>query len=308
MLSPVDCVDVYSMVAQDFSTPANATTMRVQDMGDPGTPELAGEIANPVTWDVGRFSGFEAPPEAQRGYRDVVGTSAFQLKCSEAGFFINTATFSHAVALQGEGPNVSLGRALDPPAPAFHDSTALVIEANVRAPWVQSQGVPVGEGTAQLGLSIYFQDRTSGVVVAVTMGLFDNRPAGVNGSGVEGWGNDTHIAFSSSPLAAFDALGRPVRFVTVGASSAQMQYVQPWPESRHFVAIVTPTNMAAALATLKEQVPSLSPRPTDYVVLSFGFGGEVIAGTGNEHNVSFGASVSDLVLREIPATSVGAPS
>jgi hypothetical protein len=299
-LSDADCVTAANMVAESDAAPVNATYMRVQSMGDPGTAELAGEITNVVTWNVGAFTGLDAPAAMQRGFRDQgppAPESAFQLSCDSAGFFIDTSRFSHTVALVGQGPNVSIARTLSPPIPAFSGGASLLVEADIRVPWMQSQAAPVFEGTAQLGFFVYLQDRRSGTVVAQLASVYDNRPPGVDGSGVEGLGSDGFTAFISSPLAPFDGLGRSVRFVT---SLPQMQYVDTWVDSRHFSVVVTPANFAAALAQLRQTLPALSADPSDYSVTLVGVGGEVIAGTGNEHNVSLGASASGLVLRELP--------
>src|SRR5258706_14678720 len=96
------CADAANIIREEAPAPANATYLRVQHMGDPGTPEWLGEIANTITWDVGALTGLHAPPSAQRGYRDAGppgAASAFQLQCESAGFLINTRTFSHAFPL-----------------------------------------------------------------------------------------------------------------------------------------------------------------------------------------------------------------
>ena len=53
MLSPPDCVDAANFVSGFNAAPRNATYMRVQHVGDPGTAELEGAVANVVTWNVG---------------------------------------------------------------------------------------------------------------------------------------------------------------------------------------------------------------------------------------------------------------
>jgi hypothetical protein len=118
-LSPPDCADASRIIAEDAPAPVNETYARVQHIGDPGTEELAGEIANPVTWDVGAVSGLHvrSPAASQRGFRDIglpVGTSAFQMECGAAGFLINSWQFAHAAPLFGEGPSVSIARDLSP--------------------------------------------------------------------------------------------------------------------------------------------------------------------------------------------------
>lgn len=213
--SAPDCVGISSFVVQYEPAPFNRTYMRVQHMGDPDSLELHFQVSQPVTWDVGTYTGLVVSAASQRGYRDAPGYSAFQLHCAEAGFFVNTASFSHAAPLVGQGPNVSVARDLDPPLAAFAQGAGLLVEADVRVPWAQAAFTPVTEGTAQVGFFLYLRDRTSGVVITQLVSLFDNRAPGVNGSGVEGMGHDGVNAFVSSPLAATDGAGNAVSFVAV---------------------------------------------------------------------------------------------
>ena len=305
-LSAPDCVTPGKMVTESAAAPLNVTYLRVQHIGDPGSAELEGQVAHPVTWNVGELTGFTPPPllGAQRGYRDQgppIAASAFQLWCDGGGFLINTFEFGHASALSGEGPNVNVARDFDPPIPAFQGRSGLLLEAEVRVPWLRNQAPVFIEGTAQVGFSLYFHDTRSGVAIAQLVALFDNRPAGRNGSGVEGLGSDGFTAFISSPLAARDGAGNAVRFVTATPFAPQMQYETPWSESRHFRALITYENFAAALAALRSgPLPQLSPAPEDYVVTLFGVGGEVIPGTGDANNVALGASVRAMRLSAVP--------
>jgi hypothetical protein len=304
-LSAADCASPADMVVETDPAPLDRTYMRVQHMGDPGTVELQGQVANAVTWDVGRATGLEVPAAAQRGFRDApppAAANAFQLWCDGAGFLIDTASFPHHAPLVGEGPSVSIARDFSTPLPAFRNGASLAIEATVRLPTLRNQRLPViSEGTAQLGFFYYVQDSTSGVAIAQLVALFDNRPAGVDGSGVESILSDGHVAFMTSPLATADATGRPVRYVTYAGVGPATQLEQPWTDARTFVARITPANFRAALETLRAgPLPQISPDPADYRVLSFGVLGEVFPGTGDADNVAFGASVTGLALREVP--------
>src|SRR5260221_12411551 len=90
-LSAPGCAGVENIVAENPPVTPNVTTVRVQHLGDPGSPELLGEVANPVTWDVGTLTGLHVPASAQRGYRDAappVAGSTFRLQCDAAGFLI----------------------------------------------------------------------------------------------------------------------------------------------------------------------------------------------------------------------------
>lgn len=308
-VSPADCPATSDMVVEYDPAPLDRTYMRVQHMGDPGTDELAGQVANFVTWDVGAITGFAAPAQAQRGYRNQgppEAASAFQLACEGAGLFIDTARFAHRAPLAGEGPNVSVARDFGRPVAAFRDGAALVIEATVRVPWIRNQrGRVVDAGTAQAGLFYYAQDIRSATVIAHVLAIFDNRAPGVNGSGVESWGSDGHVAFIASPIAAVDGLGHAVRFLSHAGAGPTMQYGEPWSEGRRFVARITPDNFRAALELLRAgPLPGISADPADYQVLSFGFLGEVFPGTGDDDNVALGASITGLALWQAPPIRV----
>ena len=288
------------MVAGHVPGAVGATYMRVANIGDPGTDELAGAIANEVTWDLSPYTGLAVPPSAQRGYIDSVGQSGFQLRCADAGFFINSAAFSHAEPIWGGGPNVSIGRDFDPGFAVFAGSGSVVVEADVRAPTLAGPPGPVLDGTAQLVFYLYYHDRSTVSAIAQIVALLDNRAPGVSGSGTEWDGEDGLTGFISSPLAASDATGAPVRFVAPLPGSALMQYERGWSESRHVGFLVSPGHFAAALATLRARGALISGDPADYDLTAVGVLGEIFPGTGREHEVALGASVSNLVLRMRP--------
>jgi len=145
------------------------------------------------------------------------------------------------------------------------------------------------------------QDAVSGVAFAHLVALFDNRPAGVGGSGVESVGSDGVTAFVSSPLLAADGAGSPVRYVRAGVGSATMQMGTPWPDRRAFRAEIPYASFRDMLLRLKSgPLPQISDRPEDYRVLLFGLLGEIFPETGDAHNISLGASVTDLALTQEP--------
>ena len=288
-LGPADFVTQYAPPAP------GRMRMRVQNIGDPGTLELAQEVANPVSWDVGLVTGLRSAPASQRGYRDdgpPVGSSAFQLACDGAGFFINTFQFEHKVALPGDGPNAYLGQDFDPPLP-FGDG--IVISLDAKVPWLLSQSAPDGVGVAQLNVLYYLRDAKSGSTVAHVIGLYDNRPFGQGGLGSEFTSSDGVTSFASSPLLPFDAAGTPIRFVSP-PTAGQSQFATTWAESRHFQAVVTIAELGRLIAALRVREPGLSTDPADYGVILYAAGVEVMPGTDDTHNVSFGASVTNLRL------------
>jgi hypothetical protein len=305
-LSAPDCVDARNFVAEFDPAPTNATYMRVQHIGDAGTAELAGEVANAVTWDVGQYTGFSMPPSSfadrQRGYRDQGPpnpASAFQLACG-GGFFIDSSTFSHTLPLVLEGPSASIARDLAPPASVFSNGTsALTIEATIRVPYARFEGLPAIDGTAQVSFVYYVKDTITGTPFAHVVTLYDNRVAGTNGAGTEAVSADAYTAFVVSPLAAQTADGSPTQFVTAGIGSGTMQFVAPWSDARRFRVLVTYSQFKSMLDRLiRDALPSISPRPEDYRVTLFGVLGEIFPGTGTTHEVALAGDVTDLALAE----------
>jgi hypothetical protein len=301
-VSAPDCAGPSSIVAEDAAAPQDATFVRVQHIGDPGTAELAGEVAHEVTWAVGDYTGFyPADAGAQRGFRDAAlpdPASAFQLDCGSAGVFIDTWEFPHHAPLVGEGPSASVAR--DPsarPALLHAPGATFTIEADVDLHSVRYQQPHTGDGTAQLSFFYYAQDATTGTVIAHLIALFDSRAPGVNGSAMENVGSDGHVAFVSSPLAALQADGTAVRFASPGAGSATERNVDAWSAPVRFRAVVTYEEFAALLGELRAgPLPAISPRPEDWHLTEFGVLAEVFPGTGDQHNVALGASVLDLRL------------
>lgn len=289
-----DCLGPAGFVTQYDPVQPNRWTMRVQHMGDAGTVEQAQQVANPVTWDLSSLTGLQASPAEQRGFRDDPAgrASAFQMACGGAGFWINSAQFSHRLPISGEGPNAVLGRDLDPPMPF---GEGIVVSVDAKLPWMRTQTTALEEGTAQMWILWYVRDRRSGRAISQLVGLYDNRPAGIGGSGVEYVGTDGFTIFTSSPLRAVDGTGTPVRFISP-PTMGQMSFVDTWSESRRFRVVVTAAQLREVILATRERIPQLSLDPADYDVMSFGVGVEVIVGTGDSHNVQLGGSFANLSL------------
>jgi hypothetical protein len=307
VISAPDCVDASNFVREFDPAPFNATYMRVQHIGDVGSAELAGEVAYPVTWDVGQFTGLTPVPgtleQTQRGYRNQGppgAASAFQLACAGAGFYIDSRSFSHRLPLVLEGPSASIARDLWPPATVFRNATsALTIEATIRVPYVHVDRPPFVDGTSQVSFMYYAHDTTTGAYFGHTIQLFDNRGAGVNGAGTEAVSADAYNAFVISPLAPQTADGLATEFVAVAPGSSSLQFVLPWTEPRRFRMHIPYARFEAMLARLRrDSLPGISPHPEDYRITLFGVLGEVFPGTGTDHEVALGGSVTDLTLAE----------
>jgi len=304
-VSAPDCVTAANIVAEAAPVPQNATYIRVQHIGDPGTAELAGEVANVVTWGVGDLTGFypqeAGPTGAQRGYRNEgppVAASVFQLQCNGAGFLINTFQFSHTQPLVGEGPSASVFRDLLPEAAVFPNASAtLTLEATVNVKTAAYQAPHTADGTAQVSFVYYARDTTTNTYIAHVIELFDSRPLGTSGVGQESVSSDGVVNFVESPLLMVDTMGAPLKYVSVGPSSDTLHTQQAWGQPSLFRAQVPYAKFQALLLRLKAgPLPAISARPEDYRVTGFGVLGEVFPGTGSEHNVTLGASLTDLRL------------
>lgn len=302
--SPVDCTGPANFVSQSAPAPTGITYMRVQHIGDAGTEEQAQQVAHPVTWDVSQFTGLAAPAAMQRGYRDrgpPQPSSAFQLWCDRAGFYMDSWSFRHASPLTGEGPSISLARDYDPPVALFDGAQSIVMEATVRVPHVRVQQLPVVTwGTAQVSFFQYVRDRVSGVYIAQLVQLFDNRVPGTSGAATEYLGSDGVVAFMSSPLLPQDANGRAVRFITPAGEERMRS--EPWAQARDFRVVITRENFQAAIDELRAgPLPQISPHVEDYGLTLFGILGEIFPGPGDANNVALGASVERFRLSRVPA-------
>lgn len=307
VISAPDCVDATNFVREFEPAPFNVTYMRVQHIGDVGSAELAGEVAYPVTWNVGQFTGLVPAPgteaQTQRGYRDAgppSPASAFQLACRGAGFYIDSRSFYHRLPLVLEGPSASIARDLSPPAIVFRSATsALTIEATIRVPFVHFDRPAFVDGTAQVSFMYYAEDTTTGTFFGHTIQLYDNRPAGTNGAGTEAVSADAYNAFVISPLAQLTAEGVPTQFVEPAPGSSTLQFVASWSEPRLFRVHIPYARFETMLARLiRDALPSISPHPEDYRINLFGVLGEIFPGTGTDHEVALGASVTNLTLAE----------
>jgi hypothetical protein len=306
-LSDVDCPGPGQIIAETAPAPVALTHLRVQYMGDPGSDQLAREIASTITWDVGNYTGLHVPASAQRGYEDGPPRhgNAFQLDCNGAGFFIDTSSFPHSVPIFGAGPSVGIARLFEPAIRAFGDtSSTLIFEARIAVPWVSTPTAPV-EGAAQVSLLYYARDLTGSAVFAHVIGLFDNRAPELAAS-VETVQWDGEVFFVGS-LLRDEASGFPApRYVRVPPFSQQMRFHAPFTQPLLFRAELPYAVFRDLLVRFKADAGiAMSTDPRDYGITVVGVLGEVFPGTGTAHEVSIGASVTELrLLRSTPRPRV----
>lgn len=301
VLSGPDCAGPQNIIAEEAPEPGtNVTFIRVQHMGDPGTDELLGEVSREVSWDVGQMTGLHVPSFWQRGYRDApppVAASAFQLACGDAGFFINSFEFEHTQPIEGAGQSASIARSLDPWPFAFEDvGSRFFIQAWVTVPTSYSPHRAPEAGVTAVSFVYYAVDSKSGIAIAHVIGLHDNRPPGVGGSGTEILANDGVTPFAGSPLAAVAGDGAPVRFVEVPPQSETIRYQDGWAQPAFFRADITYPRFKAMLEALHPQAPAMSTDPLDYRIGLFGVLAEVFVGTTRGRDVMLGGNVHGLTL------------
>jgi hypothetical protein len=301
LLAERECVDDPGrIVPQGASLAPNRDYVLVRHMGDPDTLARLWQVAWPVTWDVGEVTGFRPPQPTwiwQRGYQDLAmprGTNAFQFHCRTAGFMINTWGFPHTRPVAGGGPHMTLQHEFLPTVPLWQRPDAeLTLQAALQLPWRYSPG----GGVAQVSFVYYLRHPASGTSVAHVIALFDSRAAG-DGNGGEFVANDGFSAFASSPLADRTSAGTPPRYVTRSPYSQSMVNASAWRGLRFFRAHVKREQAAAMLAQISADGMPIDTDPSHWQLQSAMVFVEVIVGTGNDNNLSFGGSIDDLLILE----------
>lgn len=292
-----DCVASLSgrLISQHETAAVDKFQLIVRHMGKPGTAESLQEVSNPVTWDVGTYTGFAVPePRAswQRGFKDEgppIGTNAFQLQCEHAGSMINSWSFDHTVPVVGGGPNAVWQIVASAPSTPFGSpSSALVVEADLAVPWIASWKGGVG----QLSFFVYLREQGSGRFFAYVLGMFDSRAPGDN-NGTEFLGNDTFVSFVSSPLLP------GMRYSTIAPGDPQFKNAA-FATPQHFRVSINVSQLLAAVDDLnaKGEGPALSRTPTDYQLHSAGVLHEIFVGTDPETNLSMGVGIDKFVVSE----------
>jgi hypothetical protein len=195
-------------------------------------------IDTPITSNFGHLGGLPVTnydPEAgsaakdygrwQRGKVDgnASATSGFQMKCDDAGSYIDTATFARQ-SIVGAGPHSAYFYDFRDPAdalslvklPAAFGSDAdtdLVLQARVEVPSLQRSGPPDNPPTgalaiAQLSLGAYLRDTVSGKLFAYAVMIYQNAP-----QETPQVAQDEEVAYVSTPTQTNE-------FITMSADSA----------------------------------------------------------------------------------------
>lgn len=314
-LSAAPCIyPTRSMIKQfdrfdGVSYPLDERFLIVRHIGEPGTIELADEIANPVTWNVGQFTGLQLPigvrRHFQRGYQNdhINGTPAFQLKCKSAGFLLNTFQFDHQSGktecpdgypeCQG-GPHAMLYEEFGEYGPIIFrtPSSELTLQVYARLPWVHWTENPAA---AQQYIFAYLIDQTTGSTMAWLASLYDSRPFG-QGNGNVHVSDDGITSFVSAPLSTTLANGQPNPYVTKSPYSASMANGRAWGTSeRFFRAHLKREQLENILLDVnlsrmeRDQAP-VSEYPEDWRLYSIGIAAEIGWPNGPSSEISIGGS------------------
>lgn len=252
-LSTAACIYPHRNMIKQFdlfdgiSYPDNQRFFTIRHIGEPGTNELNYEIANPVTWDVGRLTGLPISQNLrryfQRGFRNDarVGTPAFQLRCKSTGYLINTYQFDHQSGsvecpvgfpeCKG-GPQAAIYEEFGENGPDIFSTpgSELTLQVYARIPFVHWSDNPA---VAQQYMFAYLYDQTTGSQLAWLASIYDSRPFG-QGNGNKYISDDGISSFVSAPLSTLLANGEPNPYVTKSPYSASMANRYSWGSSERF--------------------------------------------------------------------------
>lgn len=303
----------------DWLPPPNKTYFYVRGMGDPGTAELAGEVANTVTWDASIYTGFHPNGQywylSQKGFDNLgppIGSNVFQVQGHHAGFLINTWQFSHTQptttpwGAEDGGPHIAYERRFDPPAEIFTDSSSeLTLQTYFKLPWLLFGR---DAASAQAILFYYLTDITSGFRFAGVVQFFDSRPWG-NGNGREALRSDSHDYYVTSPLRTRTFDEKTPRYATMSPYSSRMQNRTRWDSDKFFRAHLSRQNLMNIITDLqsKEGVTGISENPDDWRLLRAGVLVEIgfpDPQTMAEDNISVGGSINHFEIYQASDPSV----
>lgn len=224
-------------------------------------------------------------------------TSAFQLQCGDAGFFINTWRFAPR-SLTDEGPHAAYGYRFSPWLPVFDGSpdTDLALQVSMQVPWLFR---PAGNAVAQSYFQVRFLDTTSGRFLQLVLLIFSSR--GVAYPAYADHARNDSV-FVSAPLAT----------TTVATLSpySHPATAQTWSGLRFFRAQITPANFSAALDMANRYCaahaeiaecgagaggePAFSADPTAYLITEFSVITEIFGADTGVNGMSMGLHLQGL--------------
>jgi hypothetical protein len=234
-----------------------------------------------------------------RSDQDPNYTSAFQVHCFDAGFFINTWRFEPRELID-EGPHVAYGFAFSDPPPAFDadPATDLVLQAELEVPWLYR---PQGSAIAQTYFQIRLFDVSTERSFQMTFLLHQN--TGVEFTPYADYARNDSL-FVATPLMTNAVITRSPYSAAPSATS--------WTGLRFFRAQLTPANFRAAIdlvngfcatrgdvpdcSVLPARATPLSIDPTHYVVSEFSVITEIFNADTDANGLSIGLHLRGLGL------------
>ena len=260
-------------------------------------------------YDFGSFAGlpltgFHVPqPQAywQRAKEDTDAnsTSAFQLQCADAGFFVNAWQFAPEDLID-EGPHAVYDYAFSDAPPAFDSDagTDLALQVALEVPWLYR---PAGHAVVETYLQIRFYDAQSDKFFQMTFSLYNNDSIHFAPYATYARGDSLFVA---APLASNAVVTRS----PYSAAASE----QPWAGLRFFRAQITQQNFRTAIdlanrycATQSDvpdcviaagQVTPLSVDPTAYRISEFSLITEIFNADTDANGVSVGMHLRALGL------------
>ena len=264
---------------------------QVRHMGIAYTPEWYGEVANPVTWQVGDITGFYASSADQRGYYDLGPpsmTNAFQAAGDTFGSLINTSSFQHPAPVPGGGQNTVLAYNYGSPPPIYnHASSVFVVQSSFRVPRADiSDLAPHGE----LSLEFQLRDTVSGGVIDYVAKVFDTRAYGTGTSNSFEETSYDPTAYNGSPLGIVYVPMLPgTTYGHVSPYSNTMVNTTPFADARFYRFEVSGPELEQAIATLNAWGGNFSTTPSNYRLLEVAMLHEVFV-ADDSHQVFMGTS------------------
>ena len=269
----------------------------VRHMGDPGTFELAHEIASNITWNVSRFTGV-APPDwqhgaGQRGCYNREGDNAFQSAGNEFASWINTSSWTHTVGIRGGGPQAQVYANLNGTVrPWAASGSTLWLTGWFKLPWVSGHlAAPnISGAVAQLGIEYYARDTVSGKSFAGGGAIWDSRPFGYH-CGSEFVASDTFTPFASSPIMP------GTKYMSAAPGSAHYRNgPTTWSDWVYFGMVVQAEQLEAAARDINVRFPgtNISEDAGSYTLSSILYGNEVTGYEVAGQSMAYGSAVANL--------------
>ena len=239
----------------------------------------------PVAWDAGAKTGLAATgdqTQAQRGMRDVTGTTTAQMFGDAVGAYLNSADLSGSgTDAQGRPLPGSDGfKMMITPQIKFAPETAVrpFRTENSRLNLSLDLQIPVavcGEKKGSLTYAnpvLLLEDSKRGVKISYVVGMFSRRSTGNPRKVIQ---HIAHDGPTKSWMIQCNLVpGNP--WVDMGKDSEAFQTV-PWRGWRYFSCTLTRANVLAALKALEKQHPETdcSLDPSDYQLRSFHLNAEI---------------------------------